>query len=120
MRQELTNALLVQLRTKIDIVFLRRYIPPPMNRTHRCRGLVAYADGVTHVLAVRQFSGANRDLCGRLCDSQSRKSEGGIGVDAWGAGATGIDSQREEDECPERSSGAFRFSGIQCAAEVHG
>src|ERR1035437_5051366 len=35
-------------------------------------------------------------------DSQSRESGGGAGVDARGAGAGGVGSQREEDECPER------------------
>ena len=43
-------------------------------------------------------------------------------MDAWSAGAAGIDSQRAEDECPECRSGALRFSRIyiraalQCAA----
>ncbi len=50
-----------------------------------------------------QFRAQHRELRGRLRDPQSRKSEGGIGVDAWGAGAAGIDSQRKEDESPERA-----------------
>src|ERR1019366_9378192 len=41
------------------------------------------------------------------CDSQSRESGGGTGLDARGAGAAGVDSQREEDECPERPGGAI-------------
>src|ERR1700730_12640287 len=57
-------------------------------------------------------SGANRELCGRLCDPQSRQSGRGIGMDAWGAGAVGADTEREEDEPPECAAGAIRFSGI--------
>jgi hypothetical protein len=39
-------------------------------------------------------------------------------VDAWGTGVTGINMQREEDECPERRSGAIRFSGIYIRAAL--
>ena len=52
--------------------------------------------------AGRAVSGANGELRGRFCDSQSRESDRGTGVDARGAEAAGVDSQREEDECPER------------------
>ena len=63
-------------------------------------------------------SGAHRELRGRFRDPQSRKSEGGTGMDAWGAGAAGTDSEREEDEHPERPAGAIRFSGIHIRAAL--
>ena len=39
-------------------------------------------------------------------------------MDAWGGGAAGIDSQREEDEHPECPAGALRFSGIYIRAAL--
>ncbi len=64
------------------------------------------------------LAGANRKLRGRLCDTQSRQSGRGIGMDAWGAGAAGADTEREEDEPPECAAGAIRFSGIHIRAAL--
>ncbi len=39
-------------------------------------------------------------------------------MDAWSAGAAGIDPERKEDEYPERPCGAIRFSGIYIRAAL--
>src|ERR1700683_1080500 len=65
-----------------------------------------------------EVSGANRELLGRLCDSQSRQSERGTGMDARGAGAVGTDTERKEDEPPECPSGAIRLSGLYIRAAL--
>ena len=65
-----------------------------------------------------QFRAQIVNLRGRFRDSQSRQSERGTGVDAWGAEAAGTDSEREEDEHPERPAGAIRFSGLHIRAAL--
>src|SRR5271157_1417715 len=57
-------------------------------------------------------SGANRELRGRLRDTQPRQSGRGTEMDARGAGAAGTDTEREEDEPPGCTAGAIRLSGV--------
>ena len=66
----------------------------------------------------RTVPGANSQLRGRLRDPQSRKSEGGTGVDAWSAGAAGTDTQRKEDEHSQCPEGAIRLSGLYIRAAL--